>query len=96
MKTKAWSSLARGLVTTVALGTTVLTDTLARPANAQQTSLHQEEEQEYETFLGSDQPMADSSHESFLDHVTYNDDEAAKPGRVLELDVHVKPRGDVD
>ena len=40
MKTKAWSSLARGLVTTVALGTTVLTDTLARPANAQQTSLH--------------------------------------------------------
>ena len=40
--------------------------------------------------------MADSSHESYLDHVTYNDDETAKPGRVLELDVHVKPRGDVD
>jgi len=27
--------------------------------------------------------------------VTYNDDERSKPGRVLELDVHIKPRGDI-
>ena len=28
-------------------------------------------------------------------HVTYNDDESAKPGKVLELDVHIKPRGNI-
>ena len=27
--------------------------------------------------------------------MTYNDDESAKPGKVLELDVHIKPRGNI-
>ena len=35
--------------------------------------------------------------EEYLAHVTYNDEENAhaEPGRVFELDVHIKPRGDV-
>ena len=42
MKIKAWRSLVRGLVAAVTIGTTVFTDTLTRPANAQQ-EIHRED-----------------------------------------------------
>ena len=50
MKTKA-SSLVRGLVVAVTIGTTVLTDTLSRPANAQQET---HRENTYGLFLADD------------------------------------------
>ena len=51
MKTKALRSLVRGLVVAVAIGTTVLTDTLSRPANAQQEIYR---ENTYGLFLADD------------------------------------------
>ena len=51
MKTKAFRSLVRGLVVAVAIGTTVLKDTLSRPANAQQ-EIHRENT--YSLFLADD------------------------------------------
>ena len=111
MKSKALCLVVGGLIVTAgAVGNTVFADTQTRPDNAQNSevdygSLISDEPTaptaplDTETAVSAEVEVEEeeqrSDEEDWRDHVTFND-EAAEPSKMLELDVYIKPTGNVN
>ena len=100
MKSKALCLAVGGLIVTAgAVGNTVFTDTQARPDNAQNTfpSTTTDLDSDHGLFLSANEEVVEEEqrNDDWREHVTFND-EANAPEKMLELDVYIKPTGNVN